>query len=224
VPIAAHTPHPRAPQPLEYLLEDVPVAEAGQRYPLLRQFCSAPCPELEAVQTGDMTTYVLAGNEIGANSAVDVFAANVVRGGRPLYRAPSDPPQRPHWSAGVNLPSKTLLMNILLHEDVWADGEPQLLIYDMHVRGLAAPDDPARELDRMDVVESIQPLGRGVSRFRASEVGCHVEMVQHVCTKLGWDSDRLRGYRVRVQYPLLNAQYCTAFDSPPIRPADAGDR
>jgi hypothetical protein len=49
-------------------------------------------------------------------------------------------------------------------------------------------------------------------------------MVQHVCTKLGWDSDRLRGYRVRVQYPLLNAQYCTAFDSPPIRPADAGDR
>jgi alkylated DNA repair dioxygenase AlkB len=217
VSIAAHTPSPRAPQPLEYLLEDEPQDQAGGHYPLLRSFCSSPCPTLEAIQTGDMTNYVLAGNEIGANSAVDVFAANVVRGGRPLYRVASDPPVRPHWSAGVNLPAKTLLMNILLHEDVWPGVDPQLLVYDMHVRGLASPGDPSREFDRIDTVESIQPLGKGASRFRASEVGRHVEIVQHVCDKLGWNSDRLRGYRVRVQYPLLNAQYCIAFDPPPLR-------
>ncbi|MBU0639218.1 MAG: hypothetical protein KKB50_10170 [Planctomycetes bacterium] len=224
VPVAAHLPQPRAPQPLEYLLEDVPADQSGHHYPLLRRFCSSPCPELEAVQTGDMTNYMLAGNEIGTNAAVDVFAVNVVRGGRPLFRAPEDPPVRPHWSAGVNLPAKILLMNILLHDDVWPGSDPQLLIYDMHVRGLAPPDDPSRELDRMDVMESIQSLGRSVARFRASEVGRHVEMVQYVCDRLGWNSDYLRGYRVRVQYPLLNAQYCIAFDAPPIRDSDAGDR
>ena len=217
VSIAAHTPSPAAPQPLEFLVEDMPENDPGDRYPLLRQFCSSPCPKLEAVQTGDMVNYVLAGNSIGNNSAVDIFAANLVRSGRPLYREPSDPPIRPHWSAGLNLPAKTLLMNILLHEDVWATTDPQLLIYDMHIRGLATPGDPSREFDRIDTVEDLQPLGKGASRFRASEVGQHVEIVQHVCDKLGWNSDLLRGYRVRVQYPLINAQYCIAFDPVPLR-------
>ncbi|HNQ23037.1 MAG TPA: hypothetical protein PKK06_08085 [Phycisphaerae bacterium] len=217
IPIAVHTPNPSAPRPLAYVLEDVPPERAGDHYPLLEQFCSSPCPKLEAIRTGDLTTCVLAGNEIGANSAVDVFAASVVRGGRPLYRGPGDPLVRPHLSGGVNLPAKVLLMNILLHEDVWPGNDPQLLIYDMHVRGMASPDDPARELDRLHGAETLQALGTGVARFRASEVGRYVEMVQYVCQKLGWDSNRLRGYRVRVQYPLLNAQYCIAFDPPPIR-------
>lgn len=218
VSVAAHTPSPSAPQPLEFLTEDAPEEDSAHRYPLLRQFCSSPCPQLEPVKTGQMVNYVLTGNSIGHNSAVDVFAANLVRGGRPMYREPSDPPMRPHWSAGVNLPAKTLLMNLLLHEDVWATHEPQLMVYDMHARGLAAPGDPSREFDRIDTVEELQPLGRGASRFRASEVGQHVEIVQHVCDSLGWNSDLLRGYRVRVQYPLVNAQYCIAFDSIPIRP------
>jgi hypothetical protein len=51
----------------------------------------------------------------------------------------------------------------------------------------------------------VQLLGKGVARFRASDVGRHVEMVEYVCRKLGWDTSRLRGYRVRVQYPLFNA-------------------
>lgn len=218
VPVAEHTPNPGGPRPLAYVLEDVPPDASGEQYPLLEPFCSSPLPALEAVRAGDMTIYVLAGNAIGSNSAVDVFAANVVRGGRPMYRAPSEPPTRPSWSAGVNLPVRTLLMNILLHEDVWPGSDPQLLIYDMHVRGLVSPDDASRDIDRMDVVESMQPLGQGVARFRASEVGRHVEMVQYVCDRLGWDSDRLRGYRVRVQYPLFNAQYCLAFDPPPAAP------
>ncbi|UCF33577.1 MAG: hypothetical protein JSV78_14715, partial [Phycisphaerales bacterium] len=91
-------------------------------------------------------------------------------------------------------------------------------IYDMHLRGIAAPDDPSRELDRFDIMDSIQSLGKGAARFRASEVGRHVEIVQYVCDKLGWESNRLRGYRVRVQYPLFSAQYCIAFDAPPVHP------
>lgn len=218
VSIAAHAPSPSAPQPLEFLVENIAANKATDRLPLMRQFCSTPCPEFESVQTGEMVNYVLAGNGIGTNSAVDVFAANLVRGGRPLYRKPSDPPMRPHWAAGVNLPAKTLLMNMLLHEDVWAGNHPQLMIYDMHIRGLAAPGDPSREFDRIDAVEELQSLGKGASRFRAAEVGQHVEMVQHVCDKLGWNSDLLRGYRVRVQYPLMNAQYSIAFDEIPLRP------
>lgn len=218
VPIAVHTPDPNTPRPLQFTLETVPASEATNHYPLLEQFCSSPCPRLEAIRTGEMTNYVLAGKEIGANSAVDVFAASVVRGGRPMHRRPGDPPVRPMWSAGVNLPAKTLLMNILVHEDVWPGNQPELFVYDMHVRGIASPDDPTREFDRMDIVETIQSLGKGAARFRATELGSHVEIVQHVCARLGWDSRRLRGYRVRVQYPLLTAQHCIAFSPLPVHP------
>jgi hypothetical protein len=40
------------------------------QYPLLRQLCSSPRPTLEAVQTRQMTNYVLAGNRIASRSGV----------------------------------------------------------------------------------------------------------------------------------------------------------
>ncbi len=217
VPVAVVTPNPRARRPLPYTLEDVPIDGTSGNCGLLEEFCSRPCPELEAIETGEVTNFVLAGDSIGVHSARDVFAASVVRGARPLYRVPGEEPWRPHLSGGVNLPAKALLLNVLLHEDVWPDGEPQLLVYDSLKRGLASPDDPTSEFDRMASTETIQSLGKGVEQFRASEVGRHVEMVQHVTERLGWDATRLRGYRVRVQYPLLNAQYCVAFAPAPLR-------
>ncbi len=85
------------------------------------------------------------------------------------------------------------------------------------MNGLADPNDTAREIDRLDALESVQVLGKDVARFRAAEIGRHVDMVQHVCGKPGWDSSRLRGYRLRVQYPLYSAQYRLVFD--PLPPA-----
>ena len=216
VPVACHVPHPHAPQPLECILDGGDPTDPAQRQPLLKEFCSQPYPELNVVQSGEMVSYVLAGNEIGANSAVDVFVANMVRSGRPLYRAADEPPKRPHWSVGINLPTKTLVMNALLHEDMWP-GDPELLLYDIHAHGLAAPDDPSRDFDRMNMMESIQPLGKGAARFRLSEVGRNAEMIEYVCERLGWDSSRLRGYRVRIQYPLMHVAYCVAFDPLPVR-------
>ena len=216
VPVASYMPSPGAPKPLHYHEHDMGDDQPGSRNPLLPQFCSSPNPKLEIVQTGEITNFILAGNEVGANSAIDVFAANVVRSGRPMYRNPDDPPIRSHISTGLNLPAKLLLMNVLMHEDIW-QGDPQAMVYDMRIRGMAAPDDPARELDRIDTMDTVQPLGKGAARFRASEVGQHVEMVQYICDTMGWNSDKLRGYRLRVQYPMFNGQYCIAFNPLPIR-------
>lgn len=216
--IASHTPQPINPTPLEFLSKSQRSEGGELEYPLLEGFCSSPCPKLEVMRTGSTVNYLLSGNDIGLTSAVDIFAANIVRNARPLYRHPEEPETRRQWSAGINVPSKTLLMNVLMHEDVWP-GEPQLLTYNLDIHGMAEPFEPSRELDRMEMVETLQPLGRGATRFRAAEAGNHVEMVQHVCKTLGWDSERLRGYRARIQYPLPQVQYCIAFAPAPVKRA-----
>jgi hypothetical protein len=218
IPVVVHNHRPGTPQPLQFVLENISPEQTVDEYPLLTQFCSQPCPKLTAVPAGDMTNYILAGNQIGVDSEVDIFTASVVRSGRPMYRSPDEPPVRPQWSAGINLPAKTLSMNLMLHEDVFPGNDPQLFMYDIHIRGIASPEDSSRDLDRLDLVESVQPLGKGVARFRASDVGRHAEMVQYICDRLGWDGSRLRGYRVHVQYPVLNAQYCLALDPLPVDP------
>ncbi len=215
VRVGAVGPNPHEPKPLP----DGAAPEEGldEGYPLLSGFCTPPDPPVRAVRHGELTSFILEGDEIGAKSSVDIFTASVVRSTRPMYRAANEPPHRVSGSAGLTVPAKTFLMTVLLHDDIWPDTEPELYVYDTHFYGHASPNDPARDIDRINVVESVHALGRGASRFRASEVGRHVEMVQHVCAALGWDSGRLRGYRCRVQYPILHAQYCMVMGPPPCR-------
>ncbi|HRT40900.1 MAG: hypothetical protein KBH81_12005 [Phycisphaerae bacterium] len=218
IPFAMTAPIPGAPRPLAYVLEGLTHAEPGPDYPLLDEFCSKPIPRFHAVRAGKITNYFLAGNEVGENSAVDVYAASVIRHARPIYADAAAPGWRPSAAAGPNVPAKVLLLNFLVHEDIWPESDVELRVYDTHVNGLADANDPARDIDRLELQESVQVLGKGAARFRATEVGRHVEMVQYVCDQLNWDSNRLRGYRLRVQYPLYNAQYCLVFDPLPPRP------
>lgn len=186
-------------------------AAIGDDGPLLAPFCSEPLPALEAAEAGGATEYILAGDAIGASSEVDIVTAHVGRGVRPVAPPDSGPGSRMSGSAGVTIPSRTLLLNVLLHDDVWAGRTPELMVYDTRMRGLANPSDPDRQTDRMETMDSIQPLGRGAGRFHAPEVGRHAEMIARACEGLGWDPEKLRGFRCRAPFPLLHAQYCMVF-------------
>ena len=62
--------------------------------------------------------------------------------------------------------------------------------------------------------ETIQYLGAQSARFRTAEVGCYNDMVRSVCSKLDWDSERFRGFRCRVEYPIFGAQVSMIFKPP----------
>jgi hypothetical protein len=87
-------------------------------------------------------------------------------------------------------------------------------MYDTTGRGVANPTDPSRNMDRIDVLESIQDLGTQMERFRTKEVARYVEMVQFVCDELGWDGDRFRGFRCRVDFPVYGTQVSMIFEPP----------
>jgi hypothetical protein len=186
--------------------------------PLLRDFSSLPIPQFAVRVEGDTVHYVLQGDGVGVGSMVELFFADIMRGRYPAHSGVSPRPATP--GALIDIPVKTLIVDILVHEDVWPGVEPELRMYDTSGRGVANPTDPARNMDRIDVLESIQDMGTQMQRFRTKEVGRYVEMVRFVCRKLGWDSNRFRGYRCRVDYPVYGTQVNMIFQPPAPGTAD----
>ena len=95
------------------------------------------------------------------------------------------------------------------------------------MRGVADFNDPTRDVDRIDLLESVWALGRGPSHFRAGQIPRYVDLVRHVFARFGWDGDRFQGYRCRVEYPIYGSQITLAFDSPgepPLRAPEEARR
>lgn len=179
---------------------------------LLEPFCSAPLPPLHARRHEATVHYTLAGNGIGPHSAVDLIFAELTPGCLPRYREAKGIRHGP--GSEITTPTSTLLFDVLMHEDVYSGCEPSLLMYDTAANGIADMNDRARDIDRLDIAETIQPLGGDISTWRASEVPQYVEIIRHVLRKAGWDDKRFRGYRCKVQYPIYGSQLYFSFSAP----------
>ena len=184
---------------------------------LLDRFCSTPTPQIVVKRLGRGVDYVLADNGVGPNSAQDLVFAEAARGLYNRYQMPDMPRLR---GAGVDVeqPVRTLILDLMLHEDVWPQAGPILSIYDTVVRGSADPNDRARDSDKLDLLESLDFLGWNIAKFGAEEIPRYREMLDYVCRKMGWNGERFRNYRCRIQYPFYGCQVSICFEPPP-RPA-----
>lgn len=189
----------------------------GDQGPLLREFCSPASVEIATRVEGDRVHYTLADNGVGPKSAVDLWLAEFYARNHPRWRRPGAGPRR-FFYATAEQPARTLIFDMLVHEDVWPGADPELVIYDTTVNGVADVNDPTRNIDRIDLAETVQPLGRGLSGYRASEVPNYLDLLRYVCRKMSWDENRFRAYRCRIHYPFYGSQVCMVFD-PPAAPA-----
>lgn len=179
----------------------------------LDQYCTAPPPRLDIVRAGDVVHYTLAGEAFGPRSAVDLVFAEVNR--NEMKRFVSAGSRRKGYVfAEVSTPVRTLHFDVLVHAEVYPGADPELCIYDTALDGVANINDPGRDIDRMDMLESIQSLGVGPSRWRSGDVPNYAELVREVCVKLDWNAQAFRGYRCRIDYPMYGSQIAMAFDPP----------
>jgi hypothetical protein len=181
---------------------------------ILEQFCSDPVPRMKVRQLGTTLCYMLDSEQIGPASAADLYVAEVTPHCMPMY-ATEGGPRRCGPSSEISTPIKTLVFDVLLHEDAFPGLEPTLLVYDTALGGVVDMNDPAREVDRLDVTESVEFLGWDTASFRASEVPHYSEIISLVCEKRGWDHRKFRGYRCRAQYPIYGSQFSMSFIPPP---------
>lgn len=188
--------------------------------PLLEEYCSSPALPLIARHQGRVVTYELADMGVGPRTAVDVFTTEFYPANHPRYRDASKPGKRWCYSA-VDHPTKALLFDFLLHEDMWPGSEPELRLYDTAIHGSADPNDPQRDKDRLDLAEAIAPLGHGMQRFRGEDVPNYMRLLGAMFERVRQDGQRFRGYRSRINYPFYGSQVCMLFD-PPEAPGTKG--
>jgi len=179
----------------------------------LDEFCSNEATHLVAAQSGDVVHYTLPENGFGPRSATDLVFAEANYAEMPRY-LPADSDRRGYVFAEVATPVKLLVFDVLADTAVYPRSDATLAIYDTVLNGIADINDPARDIDRLDMSESIQSLDTGLARLRTTEVPRYSDLLKHVFGKLGWDADHFRGYRCRIDYPLYGSQIAMAFDPP----------
>lgn len=172
------------------------------------EFCSEPTPELRGEVAGEMIHYVVDGVPLG--HAVNLVTCEVNRAELPRY-VPTSRGRRAWASSDVAIPSKRLQLDVLVHRDIFPDEDPDLRVYDTAVLGTADRNDPARDIDRFDLLETVEPLGVGLRRFGSSDVPHYRRMLERICAAMAYDGAVLRGYRVCTDYPLFGSQYAMSF-------------
>jgi hypothetical protein len=206
-------------EPRRITIKGILAGDAPDSHPLLEPFCSSPLPKFRVVRSERRAHYLLAGDAVGPGSAVNIATASIMAGRHPRYQ--TDPPRRIAAFGDSTVPCKSLIMDILLHEDIWPGATPELIMYNTTQQETANPNSPTEGLHRLKVTETIEYLGKGAARFRIAEVGHYVEMVQYVCRRLGWEAERLRGYRCHIRYPIFGTSVCVVF-TPPPKPSGNG--
>lgn len=200
------TREPRRPRTLEG------VEVEGLSGLLLPECCSTPLPEVRVEKAGDLVHYILEGDSFGPRSCRDVVFAEVNRAELPRYVS-LEPRRKRFVYIDVPIPSELLLFDIYIHEAVLGDSDPGLMMFDTANRGVADVNDPARRIDRIEMVESLKSLGRGTVQSRVSEAPWYRELLGRVCKTMGWEEGKMRGYRARMDYPLYGTQVAITYDA-----------
>ncbi len=173
---------------------------------VIAEFSTSPVPRLKAQIAGEATHYLLDEPGFGAGSAVNLVTCEVNRAEIPRY-VPAARHRRAWASSDLNIPARSSQFDLFIHEDLFPGETPDLRVYDTTVRGQADVNDPTRDIDRFDLLETVETLGRGSHRFGSSLVPQYRALLAHVCDTLGFDGERLRGHRVASEYPIYGSQF-----------------
>lgn len=168
-------------------------------------FSSDPVPRLTTQIAGEATHYLLDEPGFGTAQSVDLVTGEVNWAEIPRY-LPESRGRRAWASSDINIPTRRSQFDLLIHQDLYPGESPDLRVYDTAILGQADINDPTRDINRFDLLETITPLGQGVRRFGSSDVPRYRTLLEHVCRALDLDGDRLRGHRVRLEYPIYGSQ------------------
>ena len=192
-----------------------PRQEDNENIFLMWDFCSRPLPQFRSVLADEGFIHgELVGNDVGSTTAVDCVTGEVTRNGGARHAGELD--QRFGACALVRIPTKVLIIDLLVAEGTFGTFSPEVVVFGEHFGGPPIPS-PAKERDRLDMLESVVYLGKGLSVLRTRDVPRYVEMAQYAAGRQGWDGNNFDVYRCRIEYPVMPSSVIVRFDLPEAR-------
>lgn len=182
---------------------------------LLWDFCSQPLPQFRSVPADDGFLHgELVGNNVGSTAAVDCITGEITRNGGSRYA--SELSQRFGVCAIVRIPTKVMILDLLVSEGTFDTVAPEVVVFGEHFGGPGFPS-PTKERDRLDMLESVVYLGKGLSVLRTRDVPRYVEMARYAVDRLRLDENSFDVYRCRIEYPVMPSSVVVRFDLPERR-------
>ncbi len=177
---------------------------------IVPEFCAPPSPDITVRRAGEKVHYLLDQPAYGSAGATSVVTCEINRAEMPRYVDPAR--GRVAWaSSEPSVPAKKLQFDCFVHEDLWGGAPPTARVYDTAIGGIVDVNDPSRDIDRLDLSATAEPLGRGLARARSNSVPRYHAMLERVREAMGWDADAFLAYRVEVEYPLYGSQTALLF-------------
>lgn len=184
----------------------------------LQEFSDQPLP-VTIRQATDRREYWLDDRGVGPRSSTRVFVTERYKSNHPFLQPATTAAPLRFFYAGVDVPVKTLILDVFLAEDVWPGVDPELRIYDTAANGVANPNDPSRDLDMMEPPTSIYRITGGIAGARSAIIPNYPSMLESVLQNHGWSASAFRGYRCQIDYPMYSSQICQVFNPfPQSRP------
>lgn len=170
----------------------------GDGLPLVRAFCTSPMPEFRRVHRArGVDDYLLNDDRLGNAGQFTCVVGEILREAEPRYRDARH--NVLSLNANLRTPCERLVMDVLIHRDLFSRYEPSAAIYcDAFMRD---PSEPFQPWDRMPMDETITPLGGGIAAVFTRDVPRYTELLSIALGRAGWDSEAFNAHRLCLAYP-----------------------
>jgi hypothetical protein len=176
--------------------------ERGAR--LVREFCRPSDLSITATRQSSYTTYEISTGPIRRDVTSDIALCEYLPAAHPV-RSPASGTRTFTCGDAVAHAYKRLTLTMLVHRGAWVGCDFALRAYDTATRGLVALPDPVRELDRLEIDESVLCTDDAREALQRSPVRGHADMVTAVVSPHAWEVSEFRAFHCEVLYPLYGA-------------------
>ncbi len=175
---------------------------------LMADASSLPLPELEVVEDGPMSTFVLAAAD-GRTPARLTTALRVLRAER-LRQTGAYTVLRNYM---LHTPCRTLVRDVFVAPGLWPDAWPQVGFYLPGPTGtaVAQPEPGQPHLRRVNLTARIEQLPLGAAGLALPDVQDQAEALRSVLHRAGFAAIDFRGWRCRMTYPVPLIEMQVAF-------------
>lgn len=188
-------------------------ADAPPRPKLLTQFCTKPCPELISHVEGDFVHTYLRDAPLGKAGLQSIYVSDATRG-RTSQSGQGEPNRLLNF-AGILKPIEVLLLDVLIHRDLYGPLDPTMHVYglldrvpEVNVPASYGPN------DEVPITAEVFRLGVGPGVLPTPHLPRYRQMIEEVCRDAGWDVREFDVYRCTLECPLLNTGVCMSFELP----------